>query len=209
MPDADGPPEAHIVHALPGRTRLIVPARRGDAAFFADRGAALARLPGVTATGPNPRAGSIVVHHQGDFASVAAAAEAAGLLRVAALRARVAPRSRRRPRRVPPMMLAAGGLAGLGAVQVLRGRIAGNAVEALWNAYQARRRLGMPRLSRLLVGVGLLQLARGEVLGPGVSLLFYALVARQMARSVPPPRPAAVPPAVPAASRPAAPTSGR
>jgi hypothetical protein len=179
-------PVAHVVHAVPGRTRLIVPARRGIADFFERATTALRRMEGVVAATASPRAGSLVVRHAGHFGSVAAAARAAGLFVVAPL---PAPRLHLSPARVqpgrrpvPPLLLAAAGLAGLSVLQVMRGRGAGSAVEALWNAYQARSQLGMPKLAGVLMGVGLWQLARGEILGSGLSMLVYALSARQSAR---------------------------
>lgn len=186
MSGADPLPAAHVVHAVPGRTRLIVPSRRGDAAFFAAATVQLGEAPGVAAVRANPRAGSLVARHAGGADAVAAAAREAGLFEVAPLPAEVAPSAPARlhpqPRKVQPLMLAACGLAGLGVVQALRGRVAGNGVGMLWHAYQARQRFGMPGLSHLLVVLGLVQLARGQALGSAASLLFYALSARELAR---------------------------
>ena len=183
MPTPDMPPPAHVVHAVTGRTRLLVPARRGDATFFARIRDSMRAMAGVDAVAATPRAGSVVIRHRGPFAPLAAAAEAAGLF---TLTAPLAPAPRpAAARRVPGLALAAGGLAGLSAVQLARGQVAGNAIELLWNGYQARTRLGLPAVARVLVGVGLVQLARGQVLGSATSLLFYALTARLLARGQP------------------------
>ena len=183
MSASDHLPRAHVVHAISGRTRLVLPARRGDATFFANLADALRALPEVQAADAAPRAGSVVVRHDGGFARIADAAAAAGLFALAPAPPPVAVPARRRPRRrVPPLVLLAGGFAGLGAVQVARGRVAGNAVELLWNGFQAGQRLGRPRVSRMLIGLGLLQLVRGQVAGSASSLLFYALAARHFAR---------------------------
>ena len=40
-------PLAHIAHQLPGRVRLRIPERRGDAAFFDELARALASWPGI------------------------------------------------------------------------------------------------------------------------------------------------------------------
>lgn len=170
-------PTAQVAHALPGRTRLLFAARRGDAAWFSRVEAALRAQPGVRAAIASPRIGSLVIHHD-----VGCAPDGGGLFRVAQVTSTVAVPSRRGTQRgrktVQPLRLAAGGLAGLGVIQVLRGRGAGSAVEAFWGALHVRRQLGMPRLAPLLVGVGLVQVARGEILGSGLSLLIYALTAR-------------------------------
>lgn len=181
MSGPDRLPQAHVAHAVAGRTQLVVPARRGDTAFFATAVTALRAAAGVAAVAATPRLGSLVVRHAGDFAPVAAAARSAGLFAVSTPPA-VPARPRRAGRRLPALALVAGGLAGLGAMQAARGRFAGNAVELLWNGFQASRRLGLPSVSRALVGIGVLQLARGQVLGSASSLLFYALAARDLAR---------------------------
>jgi hypothetical protein len=180
MQAADMPPRAHIIHAVGGRTRLILPARRGDAGFFAALAESLRDQTDVESVATTPRAGSVVIRHRGPFAPVSAAAELAGLFAITDPPPPTRPAGR--PRRVPALSLAVGGLAGLGAIQVARGQVAGNAVELLWNGYQAHARLGLPMLARALAGIGLIQLARGRALGSATSLLFYALSARQLAR---------------------------
>ncbi|HET9018030.1 MAG TPA: hypothetical protein VFN46_00490, partial [Acetobacteraceae bacterium] len=113
MSDPDSLPQAHVVHAIAGRTRLVVPARRGDPAFFANLADGLRGLPGVLAAGATPRVGSVVVRHAGAFAKVAEAAASAGLLALAPAPPPVSPVSpqRRALRRVPPLVLLAGSFA--------------------------------------------------------------------------------------------------
>lgn len=188
MSSSPAVPQAYLVHAVAGRTRLRVPARRGDADWFARVVARLGALPAVAGTAATPRLGTLIIRHDGAFAPLAAAAEAVGLF---ALAAPLPPAPQppvpavARPRalpRVAPLSLVAGGLAGLAALQAARGQVAGNAVEIAWQGYHARVRLGLPMVSRLMIGVGLLQLLRGEVVGPASSLMFYALTARMLAR---------------------------
>ncbi|MBV8575397.1 MAG: hypothetical protein JOZ58_10230, partial [Acetobacteraceae bacterium] len=82
------------------------------------------------------------------------------------------------PSRGQALSFAAAGMAGLGVYQATRGRLVGNAVENLWNAYGATAQLRMPWVSAVLAGFGLYRLASGPVLGSATSLVFYALNAR-------------------------------
>lgn len=81
MPDAL--PVAEVVHAMEGRTRLRIPARRGDAAFFASVATALSTIAGVHHADVRPLTGSILLQHGLPLAAVAAAAEQARLFKIA------------------------------------------------------------------------------------------------------------------------------
>lgn len=59
--------QLHFVHCLPRRTRLKVPQRRRDHAFFTELERRLAALSGVERVSITPEAGSVVVHHAPDF----------------------------------------------------------------------------------------------------------------------------------------------
>ncbi len=61
---------AYAVHHVPGRTRLRIPERRGDPAFFEEAARRLARVPGVHRVDANPLTGSVLVHHAGDLDSL-------------------------------------------------------------------------------------------------------------------------------------------
>lgn len=58
-------PIAHVAHALPGRVRLQIPSKRGDARYFARLRDELASVPGVLGLRVNPRAGSALITHAG------------------------------------------------------------------------------------------------------------------------------------------------
>jgi hypothetical protein len=183
QPDPD-PPDAYTVHQVPGRTRLRVPARRGDRTYFAHVAQALTRAPEVLSVRVNPSTGSILLLHTSQLRKLAEHAAEAGLFRLAA--APVAPF--RRPARIEPrpqivpLSLLSAGLAGLAVIQLARARVAGAATEHLWGAYQASRILGKPGMVATLGAIGVMQLARGRVLSPAVSLLSYAVAARTFAR---------------------------
>jgi hypothetical protein len=177
-------PQAHVAHSVSGRTRLLVPVRRGEGAFLHALAERIAALPEIEAAVAHPRTGSLVVHHAMPLAVLTARLREAGLLAVVPIPAPAAapPRARRPVASPSPLILVAGGMVGLGVVQAARGRLMGNAVETLWNAFQSRRRADHPAVAATLAAVGLLQLARGQVLGSAVSLFFYALTARRMAQ---------------------------
>jgi hypothetical protein len=177
-------PIAEIEHRLPGRLRLRLASRRGDAAFFASVAERLARLPGVRSLRANPRTGSILIEHDGAAEALGELAKEQGLLQIAS----PAPPPRwsggegHRTARVQPLSLAAAGLAGLGLYQAARGRLVGSGTGTLWKAYAAYAYLNRPRLAAALAGFGLYRLAKGPALGSAVSLFYYAISAQHMAR---------------------------
>jgi hypothetical protein len=81
MPDVL--PIAEVVHAMDGRTRLRIAARRGDAAFFASVATGLSIIPGVHHANVRPLTGSILLQHGLPLAGIAAAAERARLFKIA------------------------------------------------------------------------------------------------------------------------------
>lgn len=178
------PPDAYAAHQVSGRTRIRVPARRGDPTYFAHVAHALAIAPDVQSVRVNPSTASILLHHTAPLRQLAELAAEAGLFRLTATPTapiRRTPQIRPSPR-IAPLSLAAAGLAGLGLFQLARRRMAGSAVEHFWGAYQASRALRTPSVAATLAAVGAVQLARGRVLSPAVSLLSYALTALTLAR---------------------------
>ncbi|HYZ62991.1 MAG TPA: hypothetical protein VE650_11110 [Acetobacteraceae bacterium] len=174
---------AQIEHRLPGRIRLRLRARQGDAVFFAQAVQALADAPGVRAIKANAMTGSLLIEHHGDEDAVFAAALAKALFDVE-------PRPRpplfgTTPSHVganlSPLHLAAGGLAGAGLLQLLRGRALGSASENLWNAWTIYAQHRGLSAALVLVALGLAQITRGQVLGSAVSLFAYSYHARRMA----------------------------
>lgn len=80
--------DAEIAHRTPGRVRLRIGARRGDARFFVEAGRKLAELEGVTGISTNRHSQSITIRHDDSFRletvsealAVAAAASAVDVL---------------------------------------------------------------------------------------------------------------------------------
>ena len=72
-------PHAHIDHHLPGRTRLRVPSRRGDGAYFARLCAVLDATEGLRVLACTPMTGSLLLAHAGQLHELGELAQQAGL----------------------------------------------------------------------------------------------------------------------------------
>lgn len=69
-------PVAYVAHHAGDRLRLRIPARKGDAAFFAHVERDLATCPGVAYAEANPLTASILIHYHGDLGDLANAVSA-------------------------------------------------------------------------------------------------------------------------------------
>ena len=72
-------PPAELVHTIEGRSRLRIPARRGDDVFFASVATGLSTLQGVSNVEVRSLTGSIVIHHEMPLDGIVRAAEEARL----------------------------------------------------------------------------------------------------------------------------------
>jgi hypothetical protein len=79
---ADRLPIAEIVHAMPGRARLRIVERRGDAVFFASVATGLSTIAGVHKVEVRPLTGSILLQHGPPLERISAAAREARLFTV-------------------------------------------------------------------------------------------------------------------------------
>jgi len=75
---------ATTIHVTPGRVRLRIAERRGDAGYFAQLTHQLDALPIVRSCRSNARSGSVVIEHVDTLDALHAAVVAAGLLDIAA-----------------------------------------------------------------------------------------------------------------------------
>ncbi|MFO1429050.1 MAG: hypothetical protein U1F76_02745 [Candidatus Competibacteraceae bacterium] len=66
---------AHIVHSLPGRTRLKIPDRRGEPHYFTRLSERLSQCAGIVRVETNPRTGSLLLEHTIPLAQIAAFAQ--------------------------------------------------------------------------------------------------------------------------------------
>ena len=179
------PPLARIAHAMPGRLRLRITERRGDQGYFQGLPEQLRGLPGTEVMRFDARTASVLIRHQSEPAHIADYARERGLFDLDLTDPRRTPRSTAPAsdssgtsrQQTAPLVVMAVVFGGLSAYQLARGRVAGHASEALWNAYRAQVSLRKPWLSGLLASFGVYNLARGRVLSSAPSLLFYAMSA--------------------------------
>ncbi len=177
------PPTAFIAHQLPGRLRIVVPSKKGEAGFFANLVPRLTVMPNVMRVKANPMTGSILIAASSPSDALADTLERNGLLHIAPAEGKPAVVARRRrPRKVDARETLAFGLSGLGLLQMARGKLTGSASENLWNAYRAYDRLRNRPLTLIFIVFGLYQLMRGRVLNSATALIFYAFTARELSR---------------------------
>lgn len=144
------PPDATIVHAVPGRMRFRVAAQRHNAEFFADLSAALLRLRGVTEATANPATAGVFVRCSRPSSEVCAAIEGAALVRFADAAA-VLPSAQER---------LGAGLRSMsnGLKSITHGTIDLNSAAFI-----------------TLTGLAIYQAIKGDIVAPSVTLLWYAL----------------------------------
>ncbi len=180
-------PTAYVSHQIAGRTRLRVPEKRGDGSYFERVRQTLSGDPAIERVKATPETASVLLHHAGSIAPIAAAAAEHGLFRIADQP--MEPASQPVPVRtsavssLSPLDAGATGLSGLALLQAVRGQAFGSAIENFWNAYGARRLLQRSDLVVLFAAIGAYQALSGRYLGSASSLLFYSMVLRRIASS--------------------------
>lgn len=124
-------PAAEVAHAMPGRTRLRLPDRRGDAAFFASVASGLSSLPGVFDVETRPLTGSVLIAHLGPLDELGDAARRAGLFDLPSAPVSCAVKTKVD---FDPKLVIALALAALAFWQFSREKIAPPALTLLWYA---------------------------------------------------------------------------
>lgn len=120
---------------MPGRARLRVTARRGDAVFFASVATGLAAIAGVQKVEVSPLTGSILIHHGPPLERVGEAAKKVGLFVIAEAAPAASASSVKWPALpVDPRMAAAVGLGLVAMWQVIEGRLLPPALTMAWYA---------------------------------------------------------------------------
>lgn len=151
---------AHVVHALPGRVRVRVPERRGDAAFFEDLASRLATLPAVAAVATNPLTGGVLIHFTGAVEAFALSAAAV----LGDIRLDLSPPP------VPPML------------ERLRGEL--TSIDATIQGLTEGELDARSVLFAGLIAVSAVQLLRGNIVAPAATMLWYAAeLARRRTRA--------------------------
>lgn len=180
-------PTAQLEHAIPGRMRLRVPSRRGDARYFAYVAEQLQGHADIVTLRTSAVTGSVLILHRSEPTAIAAFAREDGLFDLAPGPAlQEAGRRRGGGRKALPWLGGAAAMFGaVGMYQAARGRLGSNAIETLWNAYNARSELKRPWLAALLAGMTAYNLAGRRVLPSAPSLLYFAASAWNFARRHP------------------------
>lgn len=143
---SDPVPSCEIVHAMPGRARLRIEARRGDKAFLASVANGLAAIPGIFEVEVFPLTGSLLIRHGPPLDLVIAAAEKAHLFAIAKAVALAPPPPREWPKLpVDPRTAVAAGLGAIALWQMTEGRFLPPALTLVW---YAARLLGLETAGR-------------------------------------------------------------
>lgn len=153
------PPDAIVVHRLPGRLRLRLTELRNDPEALANVAAKLRATPGIQAVEANAVTGSLLLRYEGLEAEIMPAAASAGGFRIVTdgereatdMRGRLDEGMRNLSRGLQTVTggemdlngLLVVGLTILAIQQAIEGNVMVPAAALLWNAYQAAR---MPRL---------------------------------------------------------------
>ena len=146
------PSKAHVVHHIPGRVRLRIPAKRRDRAYFEQVKARLEQIHLISAVEVNPASASVLVRYAGPLANLLVEAAGAGLHELAEISDDLPP--------VPP--------------------VTDTVIERLIDLdKQIIESSGASLNGRAMLLLGLVaaagvQLYRGQLLGPAVPLLWYA-----------------------------------
>lgn len=178
-------PVAHIEHHLPGRVRLRIPSKRGEATFFERVVKELSKHPAIWELVASPLTGSITLQYSEPLQAIVDAALDLTLFETGqpkpSAKAGETMRSERLSKDAGLASSVAAGLSGLSAYQAVRGNIAGNAVESFWLSFSAHMTLGRSDLAAVFAALGAWQILTGQFLGSASSLFFYSLVMRQVA----------------------------
>ena len=144
-------PDARVVHSSPGRLRIRVPGRRGDAGYFAEAQRSLLGLAGVSAVEVNPLTAGILVTGSFRPAELNHAAETDRLFRL--------------DPPAPPHVLVGRRIAG--SMELLDGAVRGLSAQSLDLS---------AGIFLLLAGSGLWQIAQGNFAAPAwYTAFWYAL----------------------------------
>jgi hypothetical protein len=124
-------PVAEIVHAMPGRARLRIAERRGDAVFFASVATGLSTIAGVRKAEVRPLTASVLIQHGPPLERIMAAAQEARLFRLADPGTAPPPTE---AFKIDPKMVVGLGLGGLAIWQLTEGKILPPAITLAWYA---------------------------------------------------------------------------
>lgn len=145
--------KATVVHQLPGRVRLQIPARLGDVAYFRELVASLSGLADLTKVKTNPLAASVTLEFAGAAAELLRQVSQRAALELhptaatsTLIAARHQPGKSRAPLRlvsgrdIDPLFMIGSAYLALGTFQTLRGKVLVPALSFFWYAFDIFRR---------------------------------------------------------------------
>lgn len=143
---------AVIAHWIPGRVRLLVPDKRGDAEYFRKLAGEFSDIKGLQKVKVNPTTGSLILEFTGGVGSIVQRARARDLFRIdgmkipqdapAFLRPDTNPIHLVSNRKIDSKFMLGSALGAAGVVQIFRGRILTPALALFWYAQEAFRQSG-------------------------------------------------------------------
>jgi hypothetical protein len=174
---------ATLEHAVPGRFRVRIPSKRGDACFFDAAAKKIRDHPDVHHVTATSYTGSVLIHHSGNADDILSLASELFELRPDDKPVQVLHAMAERSGLPAPVALdtAAAVTAVLGLYELARRGDLGTATENFWAAFGSYKFLESLPVTAAFAGVGFLQLLRGELFGSATSLLYYSLLMHQMA----------------------------
>lgn len=143
-------PLARLAHSLPGRKRVKIDGKRGDAAYFATLEKELAGYHGLVAVETNPLTGTAIISHATEDASLWDYAGEHELFRLEKNETAARP--------------------------LLRSTVTGGTGTAEYKSYaKSGRRSDIRRLIFLgMMGVGVVQAVKGNIAIPAIGAFWYA-----------------------------------
>lgn len=144
--------DAVIIHQIPGRMRLRIPAMRGNAGYFSALSDKLENIEGVAKVKVNPTSTSVVVEYAGEAQALLEQMREFDLdLKIEDHAGEVPPHSGIQPirlisgRDINPMFMLGTALTVVGLVQTFRGQIVVPSITVFWYALEAFRNAGKNR----------------------------------------------------------------
>jgi Heavy metal associated domain 2 len=154
-------PTAQLCHAIPGRTRIRVSAKRRDHAYFLAVQQKLADFEGVDTVDVNPTTASLLLHHQSSKQAIVEFARSQGLFQVKE------PDDSADAESKPISERAYGSLHALD--QHIRGLSRGGV--DFWGA-----------MFLVMLGLGVNEFIKGNISSPATTMLWYAVGALMLAQ---------------------------
>lgn len=152
-------PFAYVKHQLPGRVRLKIPQKKGDADYFARIAKSFAKFPGIAQLQFNPTSGTVLIRHdaaKAQFSNISEFAQTNGLFSIA------------EPLPEKPFSIPHQPIARLTSTRL--NRFDQSLIELSEGLIDSRSLFFL-----ILTGMAVHQIARGKIMTPATSLIWGAI----------------------------------